>query len=316
MTRDPIPRRSPPGRPGGASPAVGVWQPDAVRPPELARRAFRGLSPNVRTVLLHARGDFAPWESGFDPTPPAVGPGEEVGPPDFVGIGVQKAGTSWWYELVREHPDVYDRPDLPKERHLLTRFCTEPFGPGDVERIHRWFPRLPGTVTGEWTPEYLGYPWVAPLLAEVAPDARLLVLVRDPIERFRSGWAFRLRMGAPRTEGTVADAVRQGFTARWLRWYQRFFPPEQILVQQYERCRADPEGQLAATYAFLGLEPFRPADVRREVNVGARPKAELDRSARARLVECYRDDVADLATLVPDLDLSLWPAFADRGAAR
>ena len=294
---------------------VTVWQPEAVRPPDFVRTAFRNLPPNVRSVLLHACGDYAPWEGGYDAVPPVPGPGEVVGPPDFVGIGVQKAGTSWWYELVSEHPGVFDRPDLHKERHFLTRFCTEPFGPGDVEEFHRWFPRVPGSLTGEWTPEYLAYPWVAPLLAQAAPDARLLVLVRDPVDRFRSGSAFRLSMGAPDTSLTVADAVRQGFTARWLRWYLRYFPPAQVLVQQYEQCRADPEGQLAVTYDFLGLDPFRPADVRREVNVGARAKVELDPAAEARLVELYRDDVDDLARLVPTLDLSLWPSFAGPGSA-
>ena len=293
-----------------------LWQPEAVRPPEFVRRAFRDLPPNVRTVLLHARGDYAPWEAGYDAAPPSPGPGEVVGPPDFVGIGVQKAGTSWWYELVSEHPGVFDRPDLPKERHFLTRFCTEPFGPGDVEEFHRWFPRPHGSITGEWTPEYLAYPWVAPLLAQAAPDAKLLVLVRDPIDRFRSGSAFRLSMGAPDTSLTVADAVRQGVTARWLRWYLRFFPSDQVLVQQYEQCRADPEGQLAVTYYFLGLDPYRPADVRREVNVGARAKVEFDPAAEARLVDVYREDVSDLARLVPTLDLSLWPSFADHGVTR
>jgi len=286
-----------------------------VRPPELVRRTFRNLPPNVRTVLLHARGDYAPWEQGFDPAPPTAGPGEVVGPPDFVGIGTQKAGTSWWYELIVEHPDVFDRPDLPKERHHLSRFCTTPFGADDVARYHGWFPRRPGTLTGEWTPEYLVFPWVAPLLAEAAPDAKLLVLVREPVDRFRSGWAFRLSMGAPDTSQTVADAVRQGFTARWLRQYLRYFPREQVLVQQYEQCRADPEGQLAITYAFLGLEPFRPADLRREVNVGTRAKVALEPAVEARLIDLYRSDVADLADLVPTLDLSLWPRFDGRGSA-
>jgi len=73
-----------------------------MRPPDVARRAFANLPPTVRTVLLHARGDYAPWEAGFDFTPPDLGPGEAVGPPDFVGVGVQKAGTSWWYELIVE----------------------------------------------------------------------------------------------------------------------------------------------------------------------------------------------------------------------
>ncbi len=282
-----------------------------MRPPDVARRAFRNLPPTVRTVLLHARGDYAPWEGGFDFTPPILGRGEVTGPPDFVGVGVQKAGTSWWYELIVEHPQVFERSDIPKERHYLSQFCVEPFGPAEVRNYHGWFPRTAGTVTGEWTPDYFAYPWVAPLLAEAAPEAKILVLLRDPVDRFRSGLTFRHRMGAPHTSVTVADAVRQGFYARWLARLYEFFPASQVLVQQYERCRIDPAGQLEATYEFLELEQYRPTELRREVNVSSGGKIDLDSGARHRLIECYADDVAALAQLVPGLDLSLWSNFTD-----
>lgn len=274
----------------------------------MVRRVLRRLPPPVRSVLLHARGDYAPWEDGFDFAPPTRSAGEVTGPPDFVGVGVQKGGTSWWFELLLEHPDVYARPGIPKERHFLTRFCTRPFGPSEVADYHGWFPRTPGTVTGEWTPDYFAYPWVAPLLAEAAPDARLLVLVRDPVERFRSGLTFRLAMGAPHTSATVADAVRQGFYARHLRRLLEFFPTGQVLVQQYERCTADPGAELARTQAFLGLAPHEPPEIRREVNVSGGRKVSLDPAAAARLADLYRPDSLELAEMVPTLDLSLWPS--------
>lgn len=286
----------------------GVWHPEEVQSPATLRRVLRQLPPLWQSVLLHARGDYAPWEDGFDRTPPVPGPGESAGPPDFVGVGVQKGGTSWWYELLLEHPGVYSRPGIPKERHFLTRFCTEPFGPAQVTDYHGWFPRLPGTITGEWTPDYFAYPWVAPLLARSAPDARVLVLVRDPVERFRSGLSFRLRSGAPHTSSTVADAVLQGFYARHLRRLYQSVPADQILVQQYERCRADPAGELAKTYAFLGLDPFDPPELRREVNVSSGGKLDLDPDAATRLAALYRHDSQELAELVPSLDLALWPS--------
>jgi hypothetical protein len=273
----------------------------------MIRRVLHQLPPLWQSVLLHARGDYAPWEDGFDFTPPTLAPGETVGPPDFVGVGVQKAGTSWWYELILEHPGVYERPDIPKERHYLTRFCVEPFGPAEVADYRGWFPRVDGTTTGEWTPDYLGYPWVAPLLAEAAPDAKILVLLRDPIERFRSGLTFRLHGGAPHSAATVADAVRQGFYARHLRRLLEFFPPDQVLVQQYEQCRTEPSVQLARTYSFLGLDDFEPEEIRREVNVSDREKVVLDPTATDRLCDLYRGDTLELAQLFPSLDLALWP---------
>jgi Sulfotransferase family len=259
--------------------------------------------------VLHRTGAFAPWEDGFDLSPPTPGPGEQAGPPDFVGIGVQKGGTSWWYELIADHPGVSAGGDLHKERHYLSHFGTAPFGPHRVQEYHGWFPRRPGTIAGEWTPDYLGYPWVAALLAEAAPGARLLVILRDPVERFRSGLSFRLSQGALPTEATEAEAVRQGFYARSLKRYLEHFPPGQFLVLQYEQCAEHPAEALAATYRFLGLDDsHRPEGLRRGVNVSG-AKVPLDDGARQRLVELYGPDVDELVTLFPSVDPSYWPNF-------
>jgi hypothetical protein len=259
--------------------------------------------------VLHRLGLFAPWESGFDFTPPPLGSGERVGPPDFVGIGVQKGGTSWWYELIADHPDVTSHEGVHKERQYLSRFGAEPFGPAEIRTYHGWFPRRPGTITGEWTPDYLGYPWVADLLARAAPDTKLLVILRDPIERFRSGLSFRLSQGAFGTEATVADAVRRGFYAAHLRRYLDHFPAEQLLVLQYERCATDPAGQLESTFEFLGLRGHRPAHLHRPVNVSGE-KVPIDADAVERLTDLYLSDVIELRSLAPHVDLSLWPNFA------
>ena len=293
---------------GRLSRRVALWHPDRMRPPSVARAAFRRLSPRTRSAVLHRIGRFAPWEDGFDFSPPELGPGETAGPPDFVGIGVQKAGTSWWYELIADHPAVSVRDDIHKERHYLSQVGTDSFGDDEVHRYWGWFPRPAGTITGEWTPDYLGYPWVAPLLARAAPQARLLVLLRDPVERFRSGLSFRLRQGAPDTEATVADAVRQGFYARALRRVLEYFPAEHLQVLQYEECALDPGGQLALTYRFLGLPDHRPRELRRPVNVSG-GKLPIDPNARQRLIDLYASDVADLVALFPVIDLSLWPNF-------
>lgn len=290
-----------------------LWHGEPMRPPHAARAAFRGLSPRTRSAVLHQMGRFAPWENGYDFTPPPLGAGERAGPPDFVGIGVQKGGTSWWYELIADHPCVDSRRGVHKERQYLSRFGVEPFGTAEIGTYRGWFPRRDGTITGEWTPDYLGYPWVAALLAEAAPDAKLLVITRDPVERFRSGLSFRLSQGAAHSEATVADAVARGHYARSLRRYLDYFPSEHILVLQYERCAADPAGELGTTYRFLGLPEHRPADLHRTVNVSG-PKVPIDADAVQRLTDLYADDVADLCSLFPHVDVSVWPNFAGLSA--
>jgi hypothetical protein len=275
--------------------------------------AFNRLPAPARQSILHIAGRYAPWEDGFDPTPPPLGANEVTGAPDFVGIGVQKAGTTWWYDLVCAHPRVFVRGDIHKERHFFGRYANQPFGAGDCSRYQGWFPRTPGLVTGEWTPDYIHLPWAPPLLAEAAPQTSLLVILRDPVERFRAGLAHQRRYRGRLTVDAYQDAVTRGFYDEALLRWTACFPTEQILVLQYERCVTDPVGQLGRTYQFLGLDPFIPDGIKDRVNPTIRPLG-LDDDVRRRLVGLYAQDVLALSTSFPDIDVSLWPNFAGTSA--
>ncbi|MGD0391963.1 MAG: sulfotransferase [Acidimicrobiales bacterium] len=268
------------------------------------------LPPRLRRQVLHGLGRYAPWEVGFDFTPPPLRPGEEVGPPSFVGIGAQKAGTTWWYELMLTHPGISSRDDIHKERHFFDRFGARSMGPSDIDQYHGWFPRSTGTATGEWTPDYLTFPWVPGLLRRAAPDARLLLLLRDPVERFRSGLDHLDRMGAPPDGTAIADAVQRGFYFRALEGWLDQFEPGQLLVLQHERCVADRDGQLEATFRHLGLPPHRPPASDQPARAPAGPRRALDDDVRRYLTALYAPDVIALAENHSGLDLALWPNFA------
>jgi len=300
---------------------TSVWHPDAVAIRTALGKALYRAPEGLRTILPRAVrdglrrriGPFAPWEAGFAPAPPVPGPGEDVGPPDFVGIGVQKAGTTWWFGLVVTHPGAFHRAADHKERHYFAPYATAGFGPEQALGYHRWFPRPRGTVTGEWTPDYVYQPWVPPLLARAAPDARLLVMVRDPVERFVSGLAHSRLVAGSHLGTVVAEAVDRGFYAAALDRWSGPLEAGRVLVLQYERCVADPAGELARTYRFLGLDDtFRPVGLRRASSPTLQEKVVLDDDARQRLVELYAPDVGALRMLVPDLDLGLWPNFGGR----
>ena len=276
----------------------------------IAVPAFARLPAPARRSILHALGKYAPWEDAFDPTPPRAEPDEVTGPPDFVGIGVQKAGTTWWYDAVCAHPDVFSRADIHKERHFFGRYATRPFGPQECSLYHEWFPRPSGRLTGEWTPDYIHLQWVPALLARAAPRTRLLVLLRDPVDRFRSGLAHRRRDRGRLTVEAWQEGIERGFYDQALQRWFAYFPREQILVLQYEHCVADPTGQLARTYRFLGLEPFVPAALGDRVNATRRTLDVLDDDVRGRLIELYTSDVRALATHFPEVDLGAWPNFS------
>ncbi len=300
MTVDPRPQQTPTG-----------WRPAVAEGlHRLPVRVHRWLPLEQRADLRHRLGRYHPTEEGADLTPPPPGPGETVGPPGYVGVGATASGAGWWHRLIADHPGVSARADLPPARHYLSHFGTEAFGPEQVAGYHGWFPRRPGTVTGEWSPTYSSLPWVAPLLESAAPEARVLLMVRDPVERLRLALAGTAERRVSQAGTAIAGSVAGGFYGAHLRQLLDHVPASRVLVLQYERCRRDRDGQLAATYRFLGLDDtHRPATGPRPTPVGHERLAELEADTRARLVDLYADDVADLARLAPELDLSLWPGF-------
>lgn len=240
--------------------------------------------------------------------PPGPSAGMTTGPPDFVGIGAQRCGTTRWFELVAAHPQVHAPR---KELHFFDGLWEAEPAADVLAAYHDHFPRPPGAIAGEWTPRYMFDFWTPPLLARAAPDARILVSLRDPVERFASGMRFARGRGQS-TEGPLwLPNVHhdRGFYARQLQWVFEFISPARVLVLQFERCLADRDGQLARTFEFLGVDPtFRPAETAR-ANAGP-AAAPLRADVRRELARSYLPDVRALTRIVPDIDLELWPNFA------
>ena len=252
------------------------------------------------------------------PEPPRTPEGWHIGPPHYVGVGAQKAGTSWWNRLIQAHPDVANAGGQPKELHFFDRAWETPFGEADVQRYQRYFPVPEGSVAGEWTPGYLIDFWTPELIAQAAPDARILVLLRDPIDRFSSGLTHqRATTNEPLRHRDIQGAFQRSIYAPQLRRVLAAFPAAQVWVGQYEACRADPAAQLARTHDFLGLSPHEldAEAFRGEVNPTTREKFEPSAALRASLLEGYAGDMAQVGELVPELDLTLWPSARDAGLA-
>lgn len=241
-----------------------------------------------------------------------------TGPPDFVGVGAQRSGTTWWFELLLQHPQIGLSRRGHKEVHFFDRYGAESMPDEDIRRYHWMFPReAEGVLVGEWTPRYMLDPWTPRLLHRAAPDTRLLVLLRDPIERFRSGVLHRaVRTPDHALEMMASDAIQRGRYAAQIRHLLEYFDPAQLLVLQYERCVADPVGEYRRTLAFLGVTDEVPRDVtlaRGESMEDAKEPLWPELSLALRTV--LEPDIRDLATLAPDLDLALWPHFRDLAVA-
>jgi hypothetical protein len=241
-------------------------------------------------------------------TPPRPPRGWSIAPPDFVGVGAERSGTSWWYRAIASHPDVAHRG--PKELRYFHRFVDEPFEVRDAEAYARWFPRPRGQITGEWTPSYMSLPSAAFQLGAAAPDAKLIAMLRDPVERLRSALTVRVSRWGPKASDPPRWMVGRGLYASQIERLLEHYPGDALLVLQFERCVADPRSQLARTYRFLGLdERHRPLLLRRRINVTRGTKLDLSPELIDRLLERYEPQVARLLALVPEIDVELWPRF-------
>jgi hypothetical protein len=248
------------------------------------------------------------------PPPPERPAGWRTGPPDFVGVGAQRSGTTRWYDLIVAHPEVAAPLATRKELHYFDRFHSEPFGEADAEAYGEYFPRPPGLCAGEWSPSYLPAPRIPAMLAAAAPDARVLVLLRDPVERYISALERHRRVARASGRALNAMAPLDAFTrglyhAQLGRLLERF-PRSQVLILQYERCTAEPRSELRSTYEFLGLRQtgFLPS---LEAHPNRQPdKPGLQAEVRAALVDAYAEDVARLLASYREIDAGLWPNFA------
>lgn len=259
------------------------------------------------------------------PDPATPPDGWHSGPPDYCIVGAPKCGTTRWYQLLRSHPRVFGayRPWGPGELHFYDDFYDHWPTPEDHDRYRRYFPRPAGAIAGDKAPTYLSQEWVPAMFAEAAPEARILVLVRDPVERFQSARTFnerwrestvsRGRTSATFTRFVMARSFDHGLYAEQLGWLLQAFPRERILVQQFERTLTEPLPELARAFAFLGVEPYEPDPLAldKQHNRTRSERIAVEPRHLERIRAQFRPDVECLRELVPDLDLSLWPNFRD-----
>lgn len=274
-------------------------------------RVSRSIGHGLVRRLTRQRYDGA---THLPPPPPECPAGWQTGPPSFVGLGGQRCGTTRWFKLIISHPEVAP-PLVTKELDFFDRFYAGGFKDSDVTCYHEYFPREGDQKVGEWSPLYMSAPWIPRLLARTAPDARLLVLLRDPVERYMSALEHNSRMaeeqGGSLSELAPFEAFMRGLYHAQLALILRYFDKSQILILQYERCSLEPLAELKRTFRFIGVQDtdFVP-DI-----LSARPhhqpnKPQLDSEALDAYVQAYSQDVIDLTEAFPEIDLTLWPNFA------
>jgi hypothetical protein len=193
----------------------------------------------------------------------------------FLIAGAQKGGTTALYDYLREAPDVALSHD--KEPHFFDDE-TQDWARPDYAAYHAQFDAPAGRPCGEATPIYLYWPNSLERIKAYNPAMRIVLTLRDPVERAWSQWRMEYARG-PETLA-FAEAIRLGrmrlFEAEPWGFHREFsyvergyygeqverlfglFPRDQVLILKAEDLRSDPASALAQVRGFLRLPPAPP----------------------------------------------------------
>lgn len=176
--------------------------------------------------------------------------------PSFIGIGAQKCASTWVHRVLRDHPQA--TVSDPKELNFFSFHYDHGF---------QWYENHFGgayqcTAVGEISPSYL-YDPMAPLRARhYNQNFRIIVTLRDPLERAYSNHLHELRMGHYLSDNPTFEAglannpmyIEQSRYATHLKRWLTCFRAEQVLVLFQEELLAAPDEHARHLYEFLGID--------------------------------------------------------------
>lgn len=198
---------------------------------------------------------------------------------DFIGIGAQRCATSWLYSCMYEHPEIC-APE--KEIHFFSR-------PRYEEKGIEWYKKIfesrcpKESVKGEYSTSYLYDARAADRIYKDFPDTKIIVSLRNPVERAASQYALHAKVGWLKAEEVSFDefiqteksALEQGMYSEQLNHYFKLFSKNKIHIVIKERIDNEinkPE-VIREVFKFLGVDSnFTPSLLYREINTNKVPK--------------------------------------------
>lgn len=204
---------------------------------------------------------------------------------DFVGIGVNKSATTWMYKCLHLHPEI-----------CVSKIKETNFFGMNHWRGEKWFVsqfdnfQEGNSIRGEYSPAYFGDREAAERIKKHAPDVKLIVCLRNPIDRFMSGYNFDIVTGRS-CERSINKTIKKGIKnqskqvqnhleaslyCEKLKFYTNLFSKKSILVILYDDVLNDPNNVMKKLYTFLNVDSsYVPEIVKKKINVTASNKVHL-----------------------------------------
>jgi len=192
--------------------------------------------------------------------------------PNFLFIGPDKSGSTWLYHVLRQHPSCY----FPAIKDIY-------FFDKNYHRGWKWyesfFQNAPGDarIVGEFSHDYLFSESAAIRIARDLPEAKLMVCLRNPIERSFSQYLFFVQRGMTRLSFEEAiekwpRLIDNSMYFKHLSVYFKIFQRSRLGVFLFDALKNDPAGFARQVYDFLGLPFDDTIDYSKRILPAGRPR--------------------------------------------
>ncbi len=180
----------------------------------------------------------------------------ELSKPNFLGIGAQKCASTWLYDILSDHPEVCLSDT--KELDYFSNFYD--FG---FQWYEKQFDPQPGQrVVGEVSPSYFHNLSAPQRVRDYAADMRLIVFLREPVQRAISNHKHEVRIGHFGGDDLSFESglknnpqyIEQGLYATHLERWLRYFDSQQLMVVFFDEVVADGADVAKRIYEFLGID--------------------------------------------------------------
>jgi hypothetical protein len=222
--------------------------------------------------------------------------------PTFVVLGAMRAGTTSIYDAFRQHPEVFVSPEKETDYFSLGDLCDRELtserhrhsatNRTEYEALFRGAGAA--RAVGEASPSYLyHFERSARRLRELLPEAKLICILRDPVDRAYSHFGLNRKLGfepladleaaiaaaaersGPRRPPSRFAYVEAGRYAAALAEFAAGFPPEQLRVVLFEELRRDPAATMRRLYEHVGVDADFAPDLSVRHNRSGEPRASL-----------------------------------------
>ena len=239
--------------------------------------------------------------------------------PTFIIAGAPRSGTTWLYELLDRHPDVFmAKPPRPEPKFFLV---DELYALGIQHYYTTWFrDASPYAAAGEKSTNYLESPRAAERIHAHLPEVKLVFILREPAHRAYSNWTWSAMNGLETEDFETAIAKEderernvpprlkyarphayfsRGLYAHLLRPYLQLFPRDRVLCLKFDDIVRNPCELAVRLHRFIDVTP-RPTDAAGldVVNPSEKRGEAMPQDVIDRLRDRYTTSIRELATLV------------------